>query len=286
MNRPAFFPAALSALAALLALPVLAQSAQSEVELGRQIANNGTQNGVAACASCHGAQGEGNAAGGFPRIAGQSQAYMARQLSAYARDARNNPVMAAIASAMTPQQIAATSTYYATLAAPSTPPAEKASADAMARGRMLAEIGDEKIAVQACANCHGPGGSGEPPTYPYLAGQHGGYLSSSLQRWKNGTRKTDPSQQMNMIASRLSDGDIAALSAYFSSQPAPQPAVARMNIPASAGAASGSSGAQPSVPASGTGSEQGAATSGGGQGPGGGGASGAGPSGSRSGNAQ
>jgi cytochrome c553 len=94
----------------------------SDSNAGKQIATGGAPNGVAACASCHGAQGEGNAASNFPRIAGQPQAYLARQLRSYANGSRVNPIMGPIAKALTPQQIDAVSSYYAALAAPSSKP--------------------------------------------------------------------------------------------------------------------------------------------------------------------
>jgi cytochrome c553 len=250
-------------------------------DAGKQIANSGAPNGVAACASCHGAQGEGNAASNFPRIAGQPAAYLARQLRSYTNGDRINPVMEPIAKALTKQQIDAVSSYYAALEAPSPKPA--APAAAAKRGQMLASVGDDKIGVQGCANCHGPGGIGEPPNYPYLASQHSGYLTVTLGEWKKGTRKTDPSQQMNMIAKRLSDADIASVSAYYTAQPAPPPAAQRINVPTGSAArpASPAQTQQGSVPTQGIGTEQGAPTTGGGQGPGGGGgASGSGPSGS------
>jgi cytochrome c553 len=148
------------------------------------------------------------------------------------------------------------------------------------RGRTLATIGDDGKGVQNCANCHGPGGSGLPPAYPYLASQHGAYLIAALGEWRSGMRKTDPSQQMPMIAKRLVDADIAAVAAYYAAQPAPIPAALRTNVPAGSAsrpvrqdAGAGSSAAPPagSQGAQGAGIEQGAPTIGGGQGPGGGG---------------
>jgi cytochrome c553 len=218
---------------------------EGDVNSGKQIAASGAPNGVAACASCHGAQGEGNAASNFPRIAGQPQAYLQRQLTYYANGSRDNPVMAPIAKALTPQQISAVSAYYATLAAPSVPaPAAKAADQSMKRGQVLANIGDEKIGVQACANCHGPGGAGEPPLYPYLAAQHAGYTVAQLNQWKSGSRKTDASQQMPMIAKRLSDNDMTALASYFAAQPAPPPAAQRINVPPPAAAHPGAPAAE------------------------------------------
>jgi hypothetical protein len=100
-----------------------------------------------------------------------------------------------------------------------------------------------------------------------------------MQQWKSGARKTDMSDHMVRIAKTLSDADVAALSAYFSAQPAPPPAARLVNIAAGSSerpavaAAAGAPGPRApggaGVTASGT--EQGAPTTGGAQGPGGGG---------------
>lgn len=261
--------------------PAHAQDTAGNGKPGMQIANNGAPNGVAACASCHGAKGEGNA--GFPRIAGQPQRYLARQLAAYANGSRANPVMAPIAKALTLSQIEAVTAYYAGLAAPSSTPAPQAQTQSQKRGQELALVGDEKLGVQGCANCHGPGGTGEPPSFPYLAGQHSAYLTTALSEWKSGARNTDPSMQMSMLAKRLSDNDIAALAMYYAAQPAPPPEAQRANVPMGSAArpAAQERTQAGATPIQGVGTEQGEATSGGSQGPGGGGAaSGSGPSGS------
>ena len=255
---------------------------QANLQAGQQLATSGMENGVTACVGCHGAQGEGNAAGGFPRIAGQSAAYLGKQLGAYANGARVNPIMAPIAKAMNAEQIRDVSAYYASLGdAPGTAPAAGAKPPAAGsdRGSTLSAIGDDAKGVQACANCHGPGGVGNQPAYPYLAGQHANYLTAAMAAWKNGARKTDSSGQMTHIAQALADADVAALSAYFSAQPAPPSAAKWVNIPvgssqrpvvAAAADAPGPRGAGGATVRA-TGTEQGAPTTGGGQGPGGGG---------------
>lgn len=253
---------------------------------GQQIANAGAPNGVTACQSCHGAQGEGNAQANFPRIAGQSQHYLARQMSAFANGARDNPVMTPIAKAMSDQQVAQVAHYYAALDAPWSKPSA-ANPAMLARGRVLATVGDDSRQVQSCANCHGPGGSGEPPDYPYLAGQHASYLTAAMAEWKNGNRKTDPSGHMPRIAGQLSDSDVAALSAYFAAQAAPAPLGLRVSIPAGTAQRPVTTAVPRDTPApasqsAGVGTEQGAPTTGGNQGPGGGG----GASGSQSGGPQ
>jgi len=288
-------PAASAQTTAASLVPPSPTPAAGSAEAGQQIAASGGANGVTACVSCHGAQGEGNPAGGFPRIAGQSQYYLAKQLTAFAKESRNNPVMTPIAKAMSEQQMRDVSAYYASAEAPATSPAPgsasgKPAAAALERGQLLASVGDESKRVQACANCHGPAGAGEPPSYPYLAGQHAGYLSTALTEWKGGARNTDASGQMPSIAKLLSDQDIAALAAYYSAQQPPAPAGRMINVAAGSAekpavaAAPDAAGPKTgeSAPMQGTGSEQGAPVTGGGQGiGGGGGASGAGPSGSR-----
>jgi cytochrome c553 len=247
-------------------------------QAGEQLAAKGAPNGVTACVSCHGAQGEGNAQAGFPRIAGQSSYYIGKQLAAYANGARVNPVMQPIAKAMNAQQIRDVSAYYAGLAGTQAGGAAPAGGGQQ-RARQLVAVGDPAKRVQACNNCHGPGGAGEPPSYPYLAGQHASYLTASMGQWKSGARKTDLSGQMTQVARALSDADVAALSAYFSAQPAPPPATKLANIPAGStekpavAAAAGAPGPRAGGAAgvTGAGTEAGGPVMGGSQGPGGGG---------------
>jgi cytochrome c553 len=178
------------------------------------------------CAGCHGARGEGNPAAGAPRIAGQPQAYLERQLAAYADGRRENPVMAPFAKQLTPEQRSALAAYYAQLRAPAPRSAAAGSTSVSPRGRILATRGDEAIHVQACENCHGPGGAGQHNLNPYLAGLDARYLETALREWQEGLRKTDPSGQMTQIAKSLSDADIKALAAYYASRPPPQVASA------------------------------------------------------------
>jgi len=185
--------------------------------------------GVQTCAACHGAQGEGNASNGAPRIAGQPQAYLERQLAAYADGRRGNQVMTPIAKQLTAEQRSELSGYYAKLRAPAAK--AKAPASASARGRTLATRGDGSLNVQGCENCHGPGGTGFGNVNPYLAGLDRRYLETALGEWKSGSRRTDPSQQMNQIARNLGSADIKALAAYYASQSPPSPAVARVQKP-------------------------------------------------------
>ncbi|MEO8408995.1 MAG: hypothetical protein ABI478_00365, partial [Propionivibrio sp.] len=50
----------------------------ASADIGLQIATQGNSDGAIACTSCHGPDGMGNAAAGFPRLAGMDAGYLAR----------------------------------------------------------------------------------------------------------------------------------------------------------------------------------------------------------------
>lgn len=74
--------------------------------------------------------------------------------------------------------------------------------------------------VHVCTSCHGPGGYSISSTFPRLAGQQKGYLVSQLEAFRDHTR-ADPHAKTYMwgMAARLSNAQIEAIAAYFSSQP-------------------------------------------------------------------
>ena len=102
-------------LATQLAKPGAAQN-QDTVELGRKIYRGGiAERGVAACASCHGANGNGIPAQ-FPRLAGQHQDYTVAQLAAFKSGARSNSVqMTTLAQRMSDAEMKAVADYIAGL---------------------------------------------------------------------------------------------------------------------------------------------------------------------------
>jgi cytochrome c553 len=95
--------------------PVAGQpSASPETAAGKKIFTEGfPSENVPACMSCHGEGAEGN--GPIPRLAGQHQAYLARQLEAFASMARANEIMHENSKDLTPEQIAEVTAYLATL---------------------------------------------------------------------------------------------------------------------------------------------------------------------------
>ena len=177
---------------------------------------------VGTCSHCHGQHGEGLGVSRFPRLAGQSAAYLAKQLGDYAAGTRDNAVMVSFAKAMSAQDMADIAAYYTALAAPAVAP-EKADTKLLDAGHKLASVGDAAAGVPACVSCHGPDGRGQPPVFPYLAGQHAEYITAQLDAWREGARRNDGSAQMSSLAGKLSAADIAAVSAYFAQLPPPKP---------------------------------------------------------------
>lgn len=69
------------------------------------------------CAACHGADGNTTLDGTYPKIAGQYPEYLAKSLSEYKSGKRKNAIMAGQAQALSEQDIADLSAYYASLPA-------------------------------------------------------------------------------------------------------------------------------------------------------------------------
>jgi cytochrome c553 len=105
--------------AAYLAIQTPKQGAaknKDSVELGKKIYRGGIAGtGVAACASCHGANGNGIPSQ-FPRLAGQHQDYTVSQLQAFKGGARKNSVqMTTLAKRMSDDEMKAVADYIAGL---------------------------------------------------------------------------------------------------------------------------------------------------------------------------
>jgi cytochrome c553 len=175
------------------------------------------------CQACHGAKGEGMAATNSPRLAGQDAYYLEKQLRDYVSGTRTDPVMSPMAKTLDDQQRIDVSVYFASLTPPPADAATKADAKLLDRGHLLSRTGDESKQLQACGNCHGPDGRGEKYAAPYLEGQLAVYLTKSIADWKAGARKNDGGEIMAVVAGRLDDKDVAAISAYFSTLPSPRP---------------------------------------------------------------
>jgi cytochrome c553 len=170
------------------------------------------------CAACHGADGN-SASAANPSLAGQLPEYITLQLTHFKSGVRNNPVMAAIVSNLTPEDMRALGLYFGAKT-----PKAAAAKDPMlaAAGQKLYRGGSAANATPACASCHAPNGGGIPVRYPRLSGQYADYTFAQLQAFKAGERGMDKDGKdtngkiMNQIAARMSEHDMRAVAEYTS----------------------------------------------------------------------
>jgi cytochrome c553 len=167
------------------------------------------------CAACHGADGNSTAPVN-PKIAAQHSAYLHKQLADFKpKEAgkpaeRPNPIMSAIASTLSDEDMANLSAYFT---AKELKPSTARNKDLVELGRNIYRGGVADKGVPSCAGCHGPAGSGIPAQYPRLGGQFSDYIEAQLVAFRGGGRHNNVA--MTTISSRLSDHEIKALADYI-----------------------------------------------------------------------
>lgn len=178
------------------------------------------QAAAATCVACHQADGSGmNVPGGesWPRLAGMSADYIAKQLHDFQEGRRQNASMMPFANMLDDQQIADVAAYYSEM-----PVTEAQGGDVddelLARGEQLALRGDWDNYIVSCMSCHGPRNEGVGSDFPGISSQHAGYIESQLHAWQADERSNDPQNLMGAVAKRMSDEDIRAVSAWLASQ--------------------------------------------------------------------
>ncbi|WP_348749646.1 c-type cytochrome [Pseudomonas rhodesiae] len=176
----------------------------------------GAQAGAMPCVACHGADGSGMAAAGFPRLAGLPAAYIRKQLDDFKSGSRSNPVMGPLALALTQAEADALSQAIAAMPAPAAAVLHRSEMPTNA-AQQLALQGAWERQIPACVSCHGPAGSGIGDVFPPLAGQSATYLAAQLTAWQNGTRRNDANDLMGHIAKSLTAEEVQGVAQYFAS---------------------------------------------------------------------
>ncbi|MDN5751774.1 MAG: cytochrome c4 [Nitrosospira sp.] len=206
--------AALAALA--LSSQVFAETA-TEAGKARGDAAKGRQIATQACAACHNADGNSTIPAN-PILAGQHAEYIIKQLKDFkSQDGkpaeRESPIMAAMVAPLSLDDMKNLAAYYAQ----QTPKPGVAKDKALAeQGEKIYRGGNLETGLPACAACHSPNGAGIPPNYPRLAGQHSEYVAAQLRAFRTDQRTKDVNNEMHMIASRMSEKEIQAVSEFIS----------------------------------------------------------------------
>ncbi|PHS31690.1 MAG: cytochrome c4 [Methylophaga sp.] len=164
------------------------------------------------CAACHGADGN-SPSNMFPKLAGQGEAYLVKQLIEFKDGTRNNAIMAPMVAALSEQDMADLAAFYAGNKVTEGGTAE----DLLEAGQAVYRGGNKETGVPACMACHGPTGAGVPAAkWPALSGQHAAYIEAQLNAFASGTRSNDTNSMMRDIASKMTEAEIKAVSAYAS----------------------------------------------------------------------
>jgi len=164
------------------------------------------------CDECHGVDGYGERPERkYAKLAGQTSAYMIKQLQDYRSGARKHDFMTMLASNLEDTDIADISAYYASL--PVMHGDREKSANDI--GKNLFVNGDAGRNILPCASCHEANQAGKA-VGPVIAGQESAYLVLQLQAWRSGERSNSAGGVMNLAAKSLTDAEFTALAEYVS----------------------------------------------------------------------
>ncbi len=163
------------------------------------------------CGACHGVDGN-SALANFPKLAGQGERYLLKQMQDIKSGARPVVEMIGMLEPLSEQDMADVAAYFAS----QTMSVGAADAALVERGQALFRGGKLAEGMPACTGCHSPDGAGIATAgYPHLGGQHAAYIAKQLTAFREGERSNDGDAMiMRDIAAKLSNKDIEAVSSY------------------------------------------------------------------------
>lgn len=165
----------------------------------------------ATCAACHGPDGN-SVAPNFPKIAGQHENYLVKQLTEYKSGDRVNATMNGLAGILSEQDILDLAAYFSSQEVK----IGTAAQDKVELGETIYRAGNAASGVSACAACHGPTGVGNPmANFPSLHGQHAMYTAGQLKMFRAGERANDAGAMMRGVAGKMTDAEIEAVAQYI-----------------------------------------------------------------------
>ena len=174
------------------------------------------------CVACHSTDGNSQVPT-FPKLAGQNERYLIKQMQDIRDGARPVPTMVGQLDNMSDEDLADIAAFYASQAASG----GRANPDKVALGASVYRGGVSASGVAACIACHGATGSGNAPAgFPRLAGQHAEYIADQLRRYRTGAENTleqnpngrtndGDSRMMRDVAYRMTDNEIDAVASFI-----------------------------------------------------------------------
>jgi cytochrome c553 len=172
--------------------------------------------GSTICAACHNADGN-SVVSANPKLAGQNADYLYKQMTNFKSvdgkpPERVNAIMNGMISPFNDEQMRDLAAYFSS----QTQKGEVSrNRDTIALGQKLFRAGDMAKGLPACAGCHGPAGHGVPAQFPRIGGQFAEYIEAQLKAFRDESRANDPNKMMRMIAIKMTDVEIKAVSDYI-----------------------------------------------------------------------
>lgn len=178
---------------------------------------------AAACAACHGVDGNSSDPQ-YPKLAGQHEQYIARQLAQFKNGGRNNAIMLGFSAGLSAQDMRDIGAHFAAQKVMPGVADDTVIAEGPNAGRKFYEVGqklwragDATRGIPACQACHGPTGAGVPGAYPALGGQHAQYTAAALTAFRDGQvwgQGAQANAVMAGVAAQLGDEEIQALATF------------------------------------------------------------------------
>ena len=178
----------------------------------------------ATCMGCHGLAGNSTMPN-FPKLAGQGEGYILKQLQEFKSGARDNAIMAGVVALLSEQDMMDIAAYYSTQTISEN--SAKANEETIELGRKIYLGGKKDTQTTACIACHGPKGLGIPSAkFPALGAQHAEYTVSQLKAYRQYSineqtgsddlaRDNDYEGMMRNVARGLTTVEIEALAQYI-----------------------------------------------------------------------
>jgi len=208
--------------------PVWVPNMDLDLEVARPGDPEAGQAKTQLCAACHGIDGN-SVVDMYPRLAGQSERYIAHQLMLIASGQRSEGLvvtMLPFVEGLTEQDMRDIGAYFASQTSGAGVADDALVEEGAYAGMKFYEIGqqiyrggDPARGVPACLACHGPSGAGNPgPPYPSIGGQHATYVAQRLQHYQAGKSQEENPAQFHIMASvtqSLTEQEIQALASYI-----------------------------------------------------------------------
>lgn len=176
-----------------VAVPAPQADRPTPYEEGRKVA--------AACASCHGEDGNSTVAG-IPSLAGQQPRYLVTATQEYLLGERKTTPMHAKLRGLTRRETENVALYFASQAPQSRGGASKGDAKA---GEPLSAV---------CGGCHGAHGVSTDTATPSLAGQDEQYLVEAIKAYRTSRKR----ENMRLYITGLGEKDILDIAAFYAAQ--------------------------------------------------------------------